>query len=93
MFFKPKFYETDPNAPVRFTAETVLELPECGTAGFLKDLYAETFGKVSGGTGTLCTKLILTRGLPENPEVVQKCGADGSDCISICIVCIYSAFF
>ena len=68
MFFKPKFYETDPAAPVRFTADTVLELPDAGTAGFLKKLYTETFGDASGETGALCSNLIFVRGLPDGSE-------------------------
>ncbi|MBQ9994900.1 MAG: family 20 glycosylhydrolase [Clostridia bacterium] len=68
MFFKPKFHETDPASPVRFTPETVLELPDAVTAGFLKKLYSETFCGDSAGTGTLCTKLIFERGLPDDSE-------------------------
>ncbi|MBP3293042.1 MAG: hypothetical protein J6N32_04755, partial [Clostridia bacterium] len=76
MFFKPKFIETDPASPVRFTPETVLELPECESAGFLKTLY-DGFVKDSAGTGINCTKLTFTHGIPAG--LAEKCAADGSD--------------
>ncbi|MBO5256897.1 MAG: hypothetical protein J6C42_05285, partial [Clostridia bacterium] len=72
MFFKPKFYETDPAAPIRFTGETVLELPEAETSGFLKKLYSETFGDNAAKTGTLCSKLTFIRGLPGNSETGEE---------------------
>lgn len=72
MFFKPKFYEVNPDAPICFTGETVLELPEAETAGYLKKIYTETFCDVSDTTGTLCSKLLFIRGLPENSKTSNE---------------------
>ncbi len=76
MFFEPKFYETDPRAPIRFTAETVLELPEGSTDIFLKILFDDLV-KASPAAGTACTRLLFTYGIPE--DRTKTCCADGNE--------------
>jgi len=79
MFFQPKFYETDPAFPIRFTPATVLELPESPVDSYLSKLYADTFGDTDDGEGILCSKLIFIRGIKQESEIAQKCAVTGDE--------------
>ncbi len=79
MFFHPKFYETDPASPIRFTSAAVLELPGSEVDGFLTRLYTDAFSADSGDTGVLCSRILFLHGTESDIETARKCGAVGGE--------------
>ena len=77
MFFKPKYQNTDKNAPISFCADTKISVPACTVGEFiLSTLGNACKNKKQPKKGAVCASVSFEKGLPKN--IADQCNATGN---------------
>jgi len=66
MFFQPRFCKAYSDRVIALTPETVLDIRATAPKAYITQTFAKEFGKAAGNGETVCRKLTLALGIPED---------------------------